>query len=162
MNTTRNETKIIASDKVPTITIIREFDAPRERVFRAHTDPELYAQWVGPRSLTTKIKRWDARTGGEYAFANYQDGVEIASFYGSFHEVRAPERIVWTFTWEGAPDGVSLETLTFEALPGDRTRLTALSVVESFEARDQILASGMETGVVEGYEKLDQILTTQS
>jgi uncharacterized protein YndB with AHSA1/START domain len=153
-----NKTQILASDKVPTITIIREFDHPRERVFRAFTDPDLYAQWIGPRALTTKITKWTARTGGEWAFVNLQDGQEVASFFGSFHEVRAPERLVWTFTWEGAPDGVSLETMTFEELPGDRTRITGLSVVDSFEVRDQILASGMEVGVVEGYEKLDELL----
>jgi uncharacterized protein YndB with AHSA1/START domain len=162
MTITKHETTIVADDKVPTITIVREFDAPRERVFRAFTDPELYAQWVGPRSLTTTISRWSARTGGEYAFANHRDGELIASFYGSFHEVRAPERLVWTFTFEGAPDGVSLETMTFEELPDGRTRLTGLSVVESFEIRDQILASGMETGVVEGYEKLDELLGNQA
>lgn len=160
--TSKRETQIIASDKVPTITIIREFDAPRERVFRAYIDPELYAQWIGPRSLTTKITRWSARTGGEWAYSSHQDGVEVASFYGSFHEVRPSERIVWTFTWEGAPDGVSLETLTLEELPGGRTRATSLSVVESFEIRDQILASGMEVGVIEGHEKLDELLAAQS
>ena len=160
--TSKHETQIIADEKVPTIKIIREFDAPRERVFRAHTDPELYAQWVGPRSLTTKITRWSARTGGEWAFTNHREGEEIASFYGSFHEVRPPERIVWTFTWEGEPDGVSLETLTLEELPGGRTRLTALSVVESFEIRNQVLASGMEVGVVEGYEKLDELLAARA
>lgn len=153
-----NRTEIRADEKVPTITIVREFDAPRERVFRAWTDPELYAQWVGPRSVTTKVTKWTARRGGEWAFANLRDGEEIATFYGSFHEVRSPERLVWTFTWEGEPDGVSLETMTFEELPGGRTRATGLSVVESFEIRDQILASGMEVGVVEGYEKLDDLL----
>jgi uncharacterized protein YndB with AHSA1/START domain len=90
------------------------------------------------------------------------DGNDIASFYGSFHEVRAPERLVWTFTWEGAPDGVSLETMTFEELPGGRTRLTGVSVVDSFETRDQILKSGMEVGVIEGYEKLDELLAKAS
>lgn len=162
MTMTKQETKILADHKAPTITIIREFDAPRERVFQAWTDPELYAQWVGPRSITTTISRWTARTGGEWAFSNSRDGEEIAAFYGSFHEVRPPERLVWTFTWEGAPDGVSLETMTFEELPGGRTRLTGVSVVESFEIRDQILASGMDVGVIEGYEKLDEILRTQS
>jgi uncharacterized protein YndB with AHSA1/START domain len=162
MTRTKSETQILADEKVPTITIIREFDAPRERVFRAWTDPELYAQWVGPRSVTTDITRWSARTGGEWAMSNSRDGEEIASFYGSFHQVRAPERLVWTFTWEGAPDGVSLESMTFEELPGGRTRLTGVSVVESFEIRDQILASGMEVGVIEGYEKLDELLASQA
>jgi uncharacterized protein YndB with AHSA1/START domain len=158
----RNRTEIIASDKAPTIAIIREFDAPRERVFRAWTDAELYAQWVGPRSVSTTIIRWTARTGGEWAFTNDREGETVGSFFGSFHEVRAPERLVWTFTWEGAPDGVSLETLTFEELPGGRTRVTGLGVVESFEIRDMILASGMEVGVIEGYEKLDDLLAAQA
>ncbi|WP_280401057.1 SRPBCC family protein [Nocardia carnea] len=155
-------TEIIADDKVPTIEIIREFDATPEQVFRTHVDPELYAQWVGPRSITTRITTWDARTGGAWAFANDRDGAEIATFFGSFHEVRPNERIVWTFTYEGEPDGVALETLTFEALPDGRTRLRVLSVVESFEIRDGMLASGMNVGVEEGYAKLDELLAEQA
>ncbi|GHE76609.1 activator of HSP90 ATPase [Amycolatopsis deserti] len=158
MTSTRQETRIVAADKVPTIEIIREFAAPPEQVFRAHVDPDLYAQWVGPRSLSTRITRWDARTGGEWAFANDRDGEEIASFYGSFHEVRPHQRIVWTFTYTGEPDGVALETLTFERLDGGGTRLTALSVVKDFETRDGMLSSGMDVGVKEGYEKLDELL----
>lgn len=154
-------TEIIADEKVPTIEIRREFDATPEQVFRAHVDPELYAKWIGPRSLTTRITTWDARTGGAYAFANDQDGTEVAAFFGSFHEIRPAERIVWTFTYTGEPDGVSLETLLFEALPGGRTRLRTLSVVESFEIRDAILASGMNVGVEEGYAKLDELLAEQ-
>ncbi|TCP47256.1 uncharacterized protein YndB with AHSA1/START domain [Tamaricihabitans halophyticus] len=154
----KHETEIIANEKVPTIEMVREFDAAPELVFRAHTDPELYARWIGPRSVTTRITKWDATTGGAWAFANDRDGAEIASFYGSFHEVRPAERIVWTFTYEGVPDGVSLETLTFTELPGGRTRLRTLSVVEDFESRDGILSSGMEVGVNEGYEKLDELL----
>ncbi|MER7077603.1 Uncharacterized conserved protein YndB, AHSA1/START domain [Saccharopolyspora kobensis] len=153
-----NETRIAADEKTPTIEITREFDATPEQVFRAHVDPELYAQWVGPRSVTTRITTWDARTGGAWAFANDRDGEEIAAFYGSFHEVRPQERIVWTFTFEGVPDAVALETLTFEELAGGRTRLRTLSVVADFETRDSILASGMDTGVGEGYEKLDELL----
>ncbi|MER7011101.1 SRPBCC family protein [Saccharopolyspora sp. NPDC000359] len=158
----KHEARITADEKVPTIEISREFDAAPEQVFRAHVDPELYARWVGPRSLTTRITRWDARTGGEWAFANDRDGEEIASFYGSFHEVRPDERIVWTFTYEGHPDIVSLETLTFEALEDGRTRLRVLSVVPDFETRDGMLASGMETGISEGYDKLDELLASRS
>lgn len=158
MNTTKHETEILADEKVPTIEIIREFDAAPEQLFRAHVDPELYAQWVGPRSLTTRVTKWDARTGGAWAFANDRDGEEIASFYGSFHEVRTNERIVWTFTYEDVPDGVALETLTFEELEGGRTRLRVLSVVQDFESRDAMLSSGMDVGVNEGFEKLDELL----
>src|SRR5262249_61937720 len=100
----------------------------------------------------------DARTGGPSRYSNARDGQTVASFYGSFHEVRAPERLVQTFTWEGAPDGVSLDTVTFEDLGDGRTRVTTLGVVDNMKDRDAILASGMETGVIEGYEKLDEIL----
>ncbi|MFI9535173.1 SRPBCC family protein [Nocardia fusca] len=155
-------TEIIADEKVPTIEIIREFDATPEQVFRTHVDPELYAKWVGPRGLTTRITAWDVRTGGAWAFANDQDGVEIAAFFGSFHEIRPDERIVWTFTYAGEPDGVALEKITFERLQGGRTRLRVLSVVESFEIRDGMLASGMNVGVEEGYAKLDELLAERS
>jgi uncharacterized protein (TIGR03086 family) len=154
----RHETAIAADGKTPTIEITREFDAPPAKVYRAHVDPDLYAQWIGPHAMTTRITRWDARTGGAWAFASDQDGETVASFYGSFHEVRPNDRIVWTFTYEGDPDNVALETLTFEAIEGGRTRLRALSVVADFATRDGILASGMETGVNEGYEKLDELL----
>ncbi|MCC3762909.1 TIGR03086 family protein [Glycomyces sp. TRM65418] len=159
---TRHETEIAVDEKVPTIEIIREFDAPPEHVFRAHVDPELFAQWIGPRSMTTRVTRWDARTGGEWAFANDRGGEEIASFYGSFHQVRPNERIVRTFTYEGEPDGVALETLTFEALEGGRTRLRGLSLVRAFETRDGMLSSGMDVGVEEGFDKLDELLANGS
>ena len=157
-STTTNETRIEADPNLPTIRITREFDAPRGRVFRAWTDPDLVARWLGPNSTTMRIDNWDARTGGSYRYAAVRDDEEIASFYGSFHEVRPDERLVQTFTWEGAPDGVSLETVTFEDLGDGRTRVTGLSVVDTIETRDMVMSSGMDTGVIEGYEKLDALL----
>ena len=156
--TTKNETRIEAHPDLPTITITREFDAPRERVFRAWTERDLLVRWLGPRDAEWRIDTFDARTGGSYRYAHLQDGEEVASFYGSFHEVRPHERLVQTFTYEGAPDGVSLETMTFEDLGDGRTRVVSLSVVDSMEVRDMILASGMDVGVIEGYEKLDSVL----
>ncbi|MGC5616459.1 SRPBCC family protein [Georgenia sp. Z1491] len=151
------ETTIEANPDLPTIRIVRELDFPVEKVFRAYTDRELFARWIGPRSLTTEIEHWDCTTGGAYRYSN-ADGDERYRFYGSFHEVRKDERIVQTFTFEGFPDGVSLETGTFEDIGDGRTRLTLLSVVDSMEIRDAMLASGMEVGVVEGFEKLDELL----
>ncbi|MEY9844340.1 SRPBCC family protein [Streptacidiphilus sp. MAP5-3] len=156
------QTVIEADPEVPTIRITREFDAPRSRVFRAWIEPELVGQWLGPKDLTTKFDSWDLRTGGSYRYRQLRDGQEVASFYGSFHEVRPETRIVQTFTYEGVPDGVTLGTATFEDLGDDRTRVTILSVADSFAARDGILASGMERGVVEGYERLDTVLSTLS
>ncbi|GAA1680891.1 hypothetical protein GCM10009830_29970 [Glycomyces endophyticus] len=159
---TEPKTAITADAKVPTIEIVREFDAAPERVFRAHVDPDLFAQWVGPRSMTTRILRWEARTGGEWAFANDRGGEEVAAFYGSFHDVRPGERIVRTATYTGDADNVALETLTFEALAGGRTRLRAMSLVKDFATRDGILAGGMEGGVGDGFDKLDELLAAQS
>jgi uncharacterized protein YndB with AHSA1/START domain len=150
------ETTIEADPKVPVIRMTRDFNATPEQLFRAHTDHELFAQWVGPSSLTTRVVEWDARSGGSWRFVSARDGEEYA-FRGCFHEVRT-DQIVQTFTFEGQPDGVALETLRFEDLGNGRTRLHAQSLVDSFEGRDAWLASGMETGVDEGYAKLDALL----
>jgi uncharacterized protein YndB with AHSA1/START domain len=150
------ETTIEADPKVPIIRMTRDFRATPEQLFRAHTDPVLFARWVGPRSLDTRIEYWDARTGGSWRFVSTRDGVEFG-LHGCFHEVR-PERIVQTFTFEDDPDGVALETLWFEDLGDGRTRLRTQSLVDSFEGRDAWLSSGMETGVNEGYAKLDGML----
>ena len=158
MTSTRNATQIEAPADVPVIRLVREFDAPRERVFRAWTDPDLFVRWIGPRSIDTTIEVWDVRTGGEWRYTATRGRDFRMAFWGCFHQVREPDRLVQTFSFEGEPDGVSLETMTFEELPDGRTRTVALSVVESFAIRDRILASGMDTGVVEGYEKLDALL----
>jgi uncharacterized protein YndB with AHSA1/START domain len=160
MSTRTNETAIVADAELPTIRITREFEAPPEKVFRAFIDQEFFAQWIGPRSIATQIERWDATTGGHYCYSVARDGEQFATFYGSFHEVRLHERIVQTFTWEGEPDGVSLETMTFVDLGNGRTRLESLSVVDTIEARDATLASGMDVGVNEGFEKLDELLAS--
>jgi uncharacterized protein YndB with AHSA1/START domain len=152
-----HETQIVADPDVPLVRITREFDAPRELVFRAHTDPELVVQWQGPRDMEARIEHYDCRTGGSYRYVHTQDGVEYG-FHGSFHEVRPAELIVQTFTYEGVPDGVALERLVLEDLGHGRTRLTATSLVDSFEGRDAFLAGGMDTGVREGYERLDALL----
>ncbi len=154
-STRRHRTTIEADPTLPSITITREFDAPVDLVFRAHTEGELIGRWLGPRDHPMRIDHYDCRTGGSWRYSTADDAVH---FYGSFHEVRPPGRIVQTFTYDGEPDGVSLETLTLENLGDGRTRLTGLSVVESLEIRDAILASGMETGVVQGYEQLDDLL----
>jgi uncharacterized protein YndB with AHSA1/START domain len=156
-STSTHETQIVADPDVPLVRITREFDAPPSKVFRAHTDPALVVQWQGPNGLEARIDSWDCRTGGSYRFVHSRDGEEYG-FHGCFHEVRPDEVIVQTFTFEGVPDGVALEKLVLEDLGNGRTRLTATSLVDSFEARDAFLASGMEVGVREGYERLDALL----
>ena len=157
MATTDHETQIIVDPDVPLVRIIREFDAPPEKVFRAHADPELFAQWIGPDSMTARVDHFDCRTGGAWRYTMARDDFE-ASFHGSFHDVVPNELIVQTFTFDGVPEGVALETLHLEDLGDGRTRLTATSLVDSFESRDAVVASGMKTGVVEGYNKLDALL----
>jgi uncharacterized protein YndB with AHSA1/START domain len=151
------ETTIAAPPDLPTITIERTFASPPSQVFRAFVDSELFSRWIGPDSVEARIGHWDARTGGSWSYAAWRDEERIAGFYGSFHEVRPDERLVQTFTYDGAPDGVSLDTTTFTPLPGG-TRISTVSVVESLEIRNLILASGMDTGVREGYAKLDALL----
>jgi uncharacterized protein YndB with AHSA1/START domain len=155
--TTTTGTRIDVGTDLPTIRITREFDAPRSKVFRAHTDPDLVRQWLGPRGLEMTVDRWDCRTGGEYRYIHSRDGEQFA-FHGSFHEVRPEELIVQTFTYEGMPDSVALEKVVLEDLGDGRTRLVATSLGDSFEARDAMIAGGMEHGIVEGYERLDEVL----
>lgn len=155
--TARHETEIHVDDKLPLVRITREFDAPVAKVFRAHTDPELVVQWLGPRGLEMTIDHFECRTGGSYRYIHSHDGDEFA-FHGSFHEVRPVDVIVQTFTYEGMPDSVALERMEFEDLGDGRTRLVGTSLVDSFEARDAMISSGMEHGIREGYERLDELL----
>ena len=154
------ETTIEADPKVPIIRLTRDFAATPEQLFRAHTDPRLFVQWNGPNSLQTRIDHWDARSGGSFRFVSSRDGEEYA-FRGCFHEIR-PDRIVQTFTYEGDPDGVALETLWFEDLGNGRTRLRTQSLVDSFESRDAWLRSDMEVGVNEGYAKLQELIANDA
>jgi uncharacterized protein YndB with AHSA1/START domain len=150
------EAAIEADPTVPAIHIYRDFAGTPEQVFRAHTEPDLVRQWMGPANRSVEVQEWDARDGGSWRFTD-SDGSDVQSFRGCFHTVR-PDRIVQTFTWEGMPDGVALETLTFEDLGDGRTRLHAQSLCDSFEDRDAWLRSGMETGVHDGYAAIDRLL----
>ena len=157
---TTTEARIEADPNVPIIRITREFAGTPAQLLRAHTDPELFAQWIGPSTLETRIDEWDARSGGSWRFVSTRDG-EKHAFRGCFHDIR-PDRIVQTFTYEGDPDGVALETLWFDDLGDGRTRLRTQSLVDSFEGRDAWLRSGMDVGVNEGYAKLEEMLTSDA
>jgi uncharacterized protein YndB with AHSA1/START domain len=139
------------------IHVVRQFDAPRDRVFAAYTDPELIPEWWGLRDSTTVVDQMDVRAGGSWRFVmRDQDGSETA-FRGTYREVTPPERIVQTFEWEGMPGYVSVETATFEDL-GERTRVTTTSIFHTTEERDGMLESGMERGMHETYARLDELL----
>lgn len=151
------KTHIIAEPGVQQIVITREFDASPELLFRAHTEPDLLVPWLGPRRLTMTIDRFDVRDGGSWRYIHRDaDGTEYG-FHGVFHGTPSVEGIVQTFEFEGAPGHVSLETLTFEARDG-RTRVRNVSVYQSVEDRDAMVESGMEAGLNEGYERLDELI----
>lgn len=152
----RYQVSIEADPKVPIIRITRDFDATPAQLMRAHLDPAVFVRWVGPDGMDTEVVDWDATSGGRWRYVARRDGEEYW-FRGCFHEV-GDERIVQTFTFEPMPEGVALETLRFEDLGDGRARLHAQSLVDSFEGRDQWLASGMEAGVEQGYAKLDALL----
>ena len=155
----KNKTTITAEPGKQELFVTREFDAPRELVFKAHTDPKLFVQWMGPRDLTTNLETFEPVSGGKWRFVQKdQDGNEFG-FHGVFHEV-SPERVIQTFEFEGLPESghVVLETLHLEDLPNGRTKLTTQSVYQSVSDRDGMIQSGMEYGINDGYARLDELL----
>ncbi len=156
MNDTMTTAMIEADPTVPIIRMTRDFTATPAQLFRAHTDPELFVRWVGPGRDDDHAGPLGRPHRRQLALRR-RPGREEFGFHGCFHEVR-PDRIVQTFTWEGDPDGVALETLIFEDLGDGRTRLHTQSLCDSFEGRDAWLRSGMEVGVDQGYAKLDALL----
>jgi uncharacterized protein YndB with AHSA1/START domain len=135
----------------------RDFDAPVNAVFRAYAEPDLINQWLGPHGVEMQIDHWDFRTGGGYRYRHHDENGEYR-FNGVFHTVRDNEFITQTFEFEGAPDMVNLEFMWFDDLGGDRTRLRCRSICPTVQARDALLASGMEDGASQGYERLDTVL----
>jgi uncharacterized protein YndB with AHSA1/START domain len=156
----KNQTKVIAEKGVQELFIEREFEAPRELVFKAFNNPELLVQWLGSREFTTKIDHMDNRSGGSYRFLSCPATGEGFGFNGVIHEVTEPERLIRTFEYEGMPERghVSLETALFEALPGERTKLIIHCVFRSVADRDGMVASGMERGVGDSHDRLDTLL----
>ncbi|NCD71959.1 SRPBCC family protein [Mucilaginibacter agri] len=143
------------------ILIEREFNAPRELVFSAFTDAELYKQWLGPKDLVTKSVISDSRSGGSYEFVHSDSAGNDYKFHGVYHEIKFPERIIKTFEFDGLPESghVVLETSKFEALDNRRTKFTNQSIFQTVADRDGMYAADMERGIKESYERLDVLLT---
>ncbi|MDD1775424.1 MAG: SRPBCC family protein [Methanobacterium sp.] len=155
-----NDFQIIAEPGLQEMIITREFNAPRGVVFNALTDPNLYKKWIGPRELTTEIDVFESRDGGSWRYIQTdQDGNEFA-FHGVNHDVTPPERIIGTFEFEGLPEKghVILQSLELESLSDNRTRMVNKNVFLSVEDRDGMLQSGMEEGVNDSYQRLDELL----
>ena len=146
------------------IVITRLFDAPRELVFKMFIDPKQIPHWWGPRYLTTKIETMEVKPGGKWRFVQHDANGKEFAFHGVYHEIAPPERIIDTFEFEGLPEKghVSLETLKLESLPGNRTKLTTISVFQSIADRDAMAQSGMEIGVNDSYDRLDELLSKEA
>jgi uncharacterized protein YndB with AHSA1/START domain len=143
---------------LPFVDVTRDFDAPRDLVFRAHTDPDLLVQWLGPRRYRLDVERLEVRDGGSWRYIHTAEDGGSHAFHGVFHGAPTAERIVQTFEYEGAPGNVSLDQFDLEDLGGGRTRLRAHSVFQSVEARDSQVSDGMQEGMVDSYERLDELL----
>ena len=156
----KNETVFSFEPGKQEILVTREFDVPRDLVFKAYTDPALYLQWLGPRGFTMKLETFEPRSGGRWRYVHTDPQGHQFGFHGVNHEVAAPERIIGTFEYEGQPDKghVMLETVRFAALPGGRTKVTTQSVFQSVADRDAMIQSGMEHGVADSQERLDEVL----
>jgi uncharacterized protein YndB with AHSA1/START domain len=159
---TKNLTTITAEPGKQELFITREFNAPRELVYKAFTDPELLIQWLGPCDLTMKIDKMEPGSGGSWRFVHIDSKGNEFGFHGVCHEELAPERLIRTFEFEGLPESghVVLETAKFQVLPGNRTKLVIQSVFQSVADRDGMVQSGMERGVSESHEKLDELFAT--
>jgi uncharacterized protein YndB with AHSA1/START domain len=158
-----NQTEIVAEPGKQELFIKREFEAPRELVFRAFTDADMLVKWLGPCNMKMRIDKHEAHAGGSYRYVHIDPTGNEYGFHGVSHEMLEPERLIRTFEFEGLPETghVVLETARFEALPNDRTRVTIQSVFQSVADRDGMVQSGMEYGVKESHQMLDEFLATQ-
>ena len=153
------KTQIDAPAGVPFIDITREFDAPRDLVFRAYSDPELIVQWLGPRKYTMNLDAWDARDGGTWRYTHSDDQGNAYGFHGVFHGDQTADGMLQTFEFEGWPGHVSLESIRFEERDG-KTIIRNHSVYQSVADRDGMIESGMEEGMDDGFDRLDELLAT--
>ena len=139
------------------IAYTRKFDAPRELVFEAHSSCEHLSHWWGPRKYEIASCEMDFRPGGAWRVVHRGPDGDDQGFRGEYREIVRPERIVWTFEWEGMPGHVSVDTITFEEHDGVTT-LSGFTVFDSKEDRDAMLESGMEDGMRETWDRLDEYL----
>jgi uncharacterized protein YndB with AHSA1/START domain len=136
----------------------RVFNAPREKVWRAYSEPELIAQWWG-RGNKLVIEKFEFERGGHWRFVEHADG-EAHGFEGRFREVTPIERMVMSFEWDGMPAHVIIETVELHDLGDGRTRVVTNSLFHTQEERDGMMQAGMESGMHESYAALDRLLAT--
>ncbi len=154
---TVGKTNIVVEPGKQEIIITRLFDVPREKLFKAMNDPKLIPEWWGPRYLTTTVDKMEAKPGGSWRFVQQGASGDQHAFHGVYHAVAAPERVVMTFEYEGEPGHVSLQTITLQEVDGE-TLLQEHTVFESVEDRDGMVQSGMEVGVNDSMERLQELV----
>jgi uncharacterized protein YndB with AHSA1/START domain len=159
--TNAQNSAVVTTPKDREIHIERIFDAPRERVFATFTDPALVPEWWGPEGSTTIVDRMDVEAGGSWRYVVKGDDGSEHGFRGTYREVSPPERLVSTFEWEGMPGHVSVDISVFEDLGDGRTKIVTTSLFHTDEERDGMLASGMEAGLNETYNRLEALLARQ-
>jgi uncharacterized protein YndB with AHSA1/START domain len=155
-----NRKLIVTTPSDLEIVMTREINAPRQLVYEAHTRPEHLRHWWGPRKSELVVCEIDFRPGGAYRFVLREPDGDYG-FRGEFREIVPPERITWTFEYEGMPGHTSVETMTFTEYEG-RTTIHVRSVYDSVEDRDAMLQSGMEVGAGEIYDRLEEHLHLQT
>jgi len=153
-----SETRVNVPAGLPFAEVEREFDAPRDLVYRAWTDPKLIVRWLGPRRLQMRIDYWELdEHGGNYRYINFGETGEEHAFHGSFHRTVDPFTLLQTFEYEGAPGHVSLDELRLVE-EGGRTIAKLRTVHQTVEARDAMISAGMAEGMNDGFDKLDELL----
>jgi uncharacterized protein YndB with AHSA1/START domain len=159
-----NKVEIIAEPGSLEVTAIREFNATPEQLFKAHTDPTLLAKWFGPKGEELNVEEYDARHGGMWSYRTAPDAEgKSHGFHGVFHGPQTPtDGIQYTWEYEGTPGHVLLEHVGFKEIAPGRTVLRAHSVYQTVKARDKTIEIGMETGLIEAYQRLDELLASSA
>jgi len=150
---TSGKTTLVAEPGKQEVLVTRVFDAPRERLFKAMTDPKLIPQWWGPEKYMTTVDKLEAKPGGSWRFVQKDASGSVHAFHGVFHELVSPERLVMTFEYEGEPGHVSLQTTTLEEVDG-KTLMRDQMVFQSVGDRDGMVQAGMEEGNNDGMDRL--------
>jgi uncharacterized protein YndB with AHSA1/START domain len=149
--------KVVAEPGKHDIVMLRELNAPRELVFKAMTDPTLVPRWWGPKNYTTLVDKMDVRTGGIWRYIQHNGIGDEFIFSGVYHEITSPERLVYTFEYEGTPGHVSLETVTLAERDG-KTLVTDSLVFQSVADRDAMLQAGMESGATDSWDRIEELI----
>lgn len=155
--TKMHDLKIDAPAGKPFMTMTRTFNAPRALVWKALSEPEHAARWFGPHGHKNKVLAWDWRVGGKWSVESTMPEGTI-TFFGEYLEIEKPVKVTQTFSFDQLPPGAhSIDAVTLIEKDG-KTIYSAVSTLPDVESRDAMIASGMETGVVEGFERLDAML----